>query len=32
VILSFHDSILLRNARGGKLLINLMLTHQKMYF
>jgi hypothetical protein len=25
VILSFHDSILLRNARGKKLLINLML-------
>jgi hypothetical protein len=25
VILSFHDSILLRNARGGKLLINPML-------
>jgi hypothetical protein len=25
VVLSFHDSILLRNARGGKLLINPML-------
>jgi hypothetical protein len=25
VVLSFHDSILLRNAQGGKLLINLML-------
>jgi hypothetical protein len=25
VVLSFHDSILLRNARGGKLLINTML-------
>jgi hypothetical protein len=26
VILSFHNSILLRNARGGKLLLNAMLT------
>jgi hypothetical protein len=25
VVLSFHDAILLRNARGGKLLINTML-------
>jgi hypothetical protein len=25
VVLSFHDSILLRNTRGGKLLINPML-------
>jgi hypothetical protein len=25
VVLSFHNSILLRNARGGKLLINPML-------
>jgi hypothetical protein len=25
MVLSFHDSILLRNARGGKLLINTML-------
>jgi hypothetical protein len=25
MVLSFHDSILLRNARGRKLLINLML-------
>jgi hypothetical protein len=25
VVLSFHDFILLRNARGGKLLINTML-------
>jgi hypothetical protein len=25
VVLSFNDSILLRNARGGKLLINTML-------
>jgi hypothetical protein len=25
VVLSFHDSILLRNTRGGKLLINTML-------
>jgi hypothetical protein len=25
VVLSFHDSILLRNAQGRKLLINLML-------
>jgi hypothetical protein len=25
VILSFHDSFLLRNARGGKLLINTIL-------
>jgi hypothetical protein len=25
VVLSFHDSILLRNARGGKLQINAML-------
>jgi hypothetical protein len=25
VVLSFHDSILLRNARGRKLLINVML-------
>jgi hypothetical protein len=25
MVLSFHDSILLRNTRGGKLLINTML-------
>jgi hypothetical protein len=25
VVLSFHDSILLRNTRGGELLINIML-------
>jgi hypothetical protein len=25
VVLSFHDSILLRNTRGGKLLINIIL-------
>jgi hypothetical protein len=25
VVLSFHDSILLRNTQGGELLINIML-------